>query len=270
MRQKNLDLVVALIIVVLNILVVLLPDRAPIVIGLVLALPLVFVLPGYTLTEALFYRRLLNASHRLVLSVGLSLAIDILGGFVLNISPAGLRAISWVVLLGLLTTAFSLLVAYLRRGALWSRIQPVEFRFTFYPYIVFGLAITLTLFAILYSTMSAEQQKYPGFTQLWMLPVVQSGKGCAVRLGIDSFESTSATYRVTVTMEGVQVSAWSSIVLAPHSSWVQLLPITPKSDGNIYVEARLYQADKPETVYRKVNVTFPNTEESNHGKVQLC
>jgi Protein of unknown function (DUF1616) len=269
MRRKNLDLVVAMTIITMNVIVALLPGSPPLL-RVMLALPLVFVLPGYTLTEALFYGRPLNASHRLVLSLGLSLAIDILGGFALNITPIGLRALSWIVLLGLLTTAFSLLIAYLRQGALWSKVKPMGFRFTIYPSIVFVPTIAITLFAILYSTLGAAQQNYPGVTQFWMLPVVQARKSCAVRLGVDSFASTSATYRVTVTMQGTQVSAWPSIVLAPHSSWVRLLPITPKSSGDIYVEARLYQVDKPEIVYRKVNMTFSNTEGSKHEKVQLC
>ena len=66
MRLKNLDLIVTLIIVVLNVIWVLLPSHLP-VIGIILSLPLVFVLPGYTLTEALFRKRLLETSHRLVL-----------------------------------------------------------------------------------------------------------------------------------------------------------------------------------------------------------
>src|SRR6266496_604679 len=114
MRLKNLDLIVTLIIVVLNVIWVLLPSHLP-VIGIILSLPLVFVLPGYTLTEALFRKRLLETSHHLVLSIGLSLAIDLLGGLILNLLPIGLKGISWAVLLGLLTTIFSLLVGYLRR-----------------------------------------------------------------------------------------------------------------------------------------------------------
>src|SRR2546421_12992924 len=113
MRLKNLDLIVTMIIAGLNVLYTLLPSRIP-VIGIILALPLVFVLPGYTLTEALFHKRSLDDSHRLVLSLALSLAIDILGGFILNMLPGGLQAISWTVLLGLITAIFTLLAAYLR------------------------------------------------------------------------------------------------------------------------------------------------------------
>src|SRR2546421_3393064 len=114
MRLKNLDLIVTITIAAINVVWTLLPSRTP-VIGIILALPLVFVLPGYTLTGVMFHKRSLDASHRLLLSLGLSLAIDVLSGLILNLFPAGLQVGSWAMLLGLLATAFSLLLAYLRR-----------------------------------------------------------------------------------------------------------------------------------------------------------
>src|ERR1700737_393008 len=77
MRLKNLDLMVTVIIAALKVVWALLSSHIP-VIGIILALPLVFVLPGYTLTEALFHKRSLDVSHRLLLSLSLSLAIDVL------------------------------------------------------------------------------------------------------------------------------------------------------------------------------------------------
>src|SRR5436190_946560 len=127
MRLKNLDLIVTITLAAMNVIWALLPSRIPIV-GIILALPLVFVLPGYTLTETLFHKRSLDVSHRLVLSLGLSLAIDILGGFILNLLPGGLQALSWAALLGLFTAVFSLVVAYLRRGAGMNVARPVSFR----------------------------------------------------------------------------------------------------------------------------------------------
>src|SRR4051812_1099491 len=126
MRLKHLDLIVTITLAVINVIWALLSCRIPIV-GIVLALPLVFVLPGYTLTETLFHKRSLDISHRLVLSLGLSLAIDILGGFLLNLLPEGLQAISWAELLGLFTAVFSLLAAYLRIEAGVNRVRPIRF-----------------------------------------------------------------------------------------------------------------------------------------------
>ena len=132
MRLKNLDLIVSVLIAAINVGWVLLLNPLALV-GIILALPLVFFLPGYTLTEALFKQssgtsiplirepklrieRRFNVSDRLILSLGLSLAIDIICGFALNILPLGLQSLSWSVSLGFLTMIFSLIAAYRRRG----------------------------------------------------------------------------------------------------------------------------------------------------------
>src|SRR5258708_13454543 len=124
MHHKNLDLIAAVIIAVLNVVWVLLHSSAPVV-GIILAFPLVLVLPGYTLTEVLFRKRSLNAPERLVLSLGLSLAIDVLSGLFLNVLPVGLQPTSWAVLLGLLTVEFSLLAAYLLHAILPTGPPPL-------------------------------------------------------------------------------------------------------------------------------------------------
>ena len=255
MRLKNLDLLVTMIIAMLNLLWALLPSHPP-VIGIILALPLVLVLPGYTLTEALFHKRSLDASHRLVFSLGLSLAIDILSGLVLNLLPIGLQAISWAMFLGLLTAVFSLLAMYLRRGALVNVTQPLRFHFSISRFVVFGLAMVVAALSILLAVIGVIQQPHPGFTQLWMLPAVQAGKSCDVRLGVHSFESTPVTYRITMTVEQAQTTTWPSITLASEQEWDRLVPVPPKATDNVLVEVQLYRVDKPQAAYREVSVTL--------------
>lgn len=257
MRLKYLDLIVIMIIALLNVIWALLSIHSP-VIGTILALPLVFVLPGYVVTEVLLRKRSLDAFYRLAFSLGLSLSIAILGGLILNILPWGLQSISWALFLGSLTVAFSLLAAYLRRGKPIYKVQLPRQHFTIFGSALFGLATIVIILAVLYSANGAAQQRYPGFTQVWMLPVTENGGSCAARLGVHSFESTSVTYRIVVTMNGAEVSTWTSVTLEPQGEWDRLVPIIPKAVGDAYVEALLYRLDKPETVYREVHFTFHN------------
>lgn len=272
MRPKNLDLIVAVLIAAMNLLQVLLPYHLSII-EILLVLPLVFILPGYTLTEVLFYRQSLSGSHRLLLSLGISLAIDIVCGIILNLTPVGLQAVSWAVVLGLLTLLFSLLLAFLRRGAsehASQPAQPIRFRFSIYDLVLLSLATTIVLLAIRYAAIGVAQQPYQGFTQFWMLPIVQTGKSCAVRLGVHNFEATPVTYHISVTMNGVQVDTPPSIVLTPQNEWLQVVPIAAVTANNIYVEAKLYRLDKPQSIYQEVNVTIPNSTASSDGKMRIC
>lgn len=259
MRLKNLDLIVVMGIAVMNVVWALIPVHIT-MLGIILAFPLVFVLPGYTLTETLFRKGSLTTSDRLLFSLGLSVALDVLSGFVLNILPSGLQALSWAEFLGVLAVVFSLLAAYLRRGTLLSGIQFPKFRLSLAQSLLFGLAAVVALISVFSSIVGAEQQPYPGFTQLWILPAPQTGQGCAVRIGIDSFESNPITYRVimTMNMNEAQATTWPSIVLASQQEWKQLVPISLGTPGNIFVEVRLYRLDKPQSVYRQVHLTLHN------------
>jgi uncharacterized membrane protein len=269
MRQKPLDLVVITVIATLNVTLVLFPIHAS-VIRIILALPLVLVLPGYTLSEVLFRKRSLNASERLLFSLGLSLAIDIPGGLFLNILPVGLQAASWAALLGILTLICSLLAAYLRRGVPMSGVQLSRVRLAIYPGILFVLAIAVAIVSIVYAAYGTVHQPSPSFTQLWILPEVSAGKSCAVRLGVQSFESTPVMYRLAMTANGDSVATWSSLSLAPQEEWVRLVPVAPSASDNIYVDVHLYQADKPVTVYREVHLTFSNVRAGKVGETRQC
>lgn len=255
MRLKNLDLIGTMLIAILNVIWALLPNHVP-VIGIILALPLVFLLPGYTLSEVLFHKHSFNTSGRLLLSLGLSLAIDVLSGFVLNILPGGLQALSWAASLGLITVTFSAVAGYLRREIPEGRARPPRFHFTPSGFIMIGVAALVVVFSLVYTVLGAVQQQYPGFTQLWMLPVVQNGKSCAVRLGVHSFETTAVTYRLTMSVNGVQLTTWPSVTLSSQGEWERLVPITPNTTANVYVEAQLYRLDKPQSVYRSVDSTL--------------
>ncbi len=255
MRHKNLDLIAAVTIAVMNLIWALLPSHT-LMIGIILSLPLVFIVPGYTLTEALLRGHSLDASKRLVFSIALSLAIDIISGFILNLLPVGLQAKSWTVLLVILTALFSLLAAYLRRGISDNGVRRRRLGLSIYGGILFVLAIVVIIQSLLYSAIGAAQQPHAGFTQLWLLPPARGGKSCAFRLGVHSFELTDKTYRITVTMNGTQTAAWPSVVLIPGQEWNQLVSIPAGARRAVSIDVRLYRSDEPESVYQEVHSTF--------------
>ena len=262
MRLKNIDLMVILTIVAANIVCVFLSIHVT-AIGVALALPLVFLFPGYVVTEVLSYKRPLNTTYRAILSIGLSLAIDILSGFLLNLFPLGLRAVSWIVLLGLLTVICSLLLAFLRRGAPVNERRISAIRFRLHEYALVVLAVLIIVLSLQYAAQGVAQQPHQGFTQLWLLPP-QTAKSCTLRLGVRSFESTSTTYVVMTRENGKQVDVQSSIVLAPQQEWDSVIAI-PATTG-VSVEVSLYRANRPGAVYRDVHMIVHNVK----GKNAVC
>src|SRR5262249_37766376 len=157
--------------------------------GIILALPLIFILPGYTLTQTLFHKRSpapdpssnlilqpslkigqpINAADHIILSLGLSMAIDVVVGFALNVLPIALQAMSWILSLGLITTVFALLAAVLRRKDTVKVARIPRPRITIYEFILYGLAILVATAAIWFSVIRPPATQ-ADFTQFWMLP----------------------------------------------------------------------------------------------------
>jgi uncharacterized membrane protein SirB2 len=249
MRLKNADLIVGLVIVALNVLCVFAPIVSPTWLTTMLALPLIFVLPGHVLTEVLFYRRKIASSHRLLLTLGLSVVIVIISGLLLDLLAPGLQRVSWIVCLSVYIVVGMLLVLA-RRGKVEGREIRLR-RLQIYEYCIFGLALGGVIFALQYANEGVMQQPHPGFTQLWLLPA----GGCAVRLGIHSFELSSVAYRLAITANDVSVSTQFPSVLRVGEQFEKTVTVPlATQDGIINVKAQLYRLDRPDEVYRSVNI----------------
>ncbi len=294
MRRRNLDLVLAISIAILNIVLALLPVHEKII-QLIIALPLVFILPGYMLVEAIFQKHVLekmklpqsifrpgtvqplNTLEHFTLSIGLSITIDILGGFLLNLLPIGLTTTSWITFFGILTLLLALVIVPQRfrrvQNSQNSTTRLPRVQLSFGQILLFGLAGIVAIFAIIFSINSATQQPYPGFTQLWLLPP-QRESNCVVQLGIQNFEGTDVTYRVTMQVNGVSMATWVPIALAPQQTWNRSIPIafdsTTKLTKKAMVEVQLYRMNNPTVVYRHVHVLLLAVEKSQNGKTLSC
>ena len=222
----------------------------------IVTLPLVFLLPGYALTSALFPNRSLGVAERLVFSLGLSLTIVILGGLVLNWTPIGLRTGSWVLLLGGITLGASAVALPRRRGQgtpVPGRGRVGNIGLTLRQGLLLGVAALIVCGAVAVSIIGAERQSYAGFTQLWILPAGSAKAENAVSLGVDNMEATAMEYTLTVNLGGKVVKEWTSIDLNPNGKWeaTLVLPQTGHA-GAVRVEADLYRADAPTAIYRHV------------------
>ncbi len=279
MRFKNLDLVIVMVLVGINIVLVQFPNR-PLLIGIVCALPLTLFLPGYALTQTLFRRRVPEqtpeASNRLIrrpnlilgrsisnvdkilLSFGLSLALDVLIGFGLNLFSIGLVGFSWVISLGLITVVFVALTIFFRSQDLpQNPARAVASRVHITPQdsFLFGMAVLIVALAV-WLSLVRPLSPTPSFTQLWLLQDKQANKACTVSIGVQSFETTAETYQVVMLVNKASTHVWSSISLQPQQKWTQIVPVTPGAAGSLFIEALLYRADKPGTEYRTTHVTF--------------
>lgn len=257
MRQRNSDVLAAMSVAALNMIGAFFPMHIPIL-SIVLALPLIFFVPGYTLIEILARKYRLATSHRIIFSLGLSITLDIMGGFLLNILPIGLRTLSWVILLGGLTLLLALIVLLLRRGTARtvSATPPPAIGPILRGGAVFCLATVLVVVTLIYATNGVAQQPHAGFTQLWVLPPTPSEQNCTVHLGVHSFEMTPVTYHAILSVNTVREVVWPSIVLAPNQTWEQPILVPTNTAHTATIEVKLYKGNNSTSVYRQVHITL--------------
>jgi len=214
------------------------------VIGALFGLPLALALPGYALIAAGAPSGALGPAEHLTFSVGGSIAVSVLGGFALNLTPWGLRPDSWALLLGGLTLA-ACAVALLRRQAIAPAPAAAWVRLRLRDIGLFGLAALVAAGAFVVAIDGAAQLPAQGFTQLWMLPADDG-----VRIGVQNLDSQTMRYTVELAVGGQVMRRWESIELQRNARWETAEPFQARAGAP--VEARLYRFDDPKNIYRQV------------------
>jgi uncharacterized membrane protein len=258
MKQQNKDLFLILIIAIINTLWACFPNHVA-VIGTAIALPLVFLTPGYLLLELLTQKREHDGITRLLLSIGLSLSIDILGGFLLNITPIGITSITWGIFLNIFIIVCIFLCMVKRRR--WQlqgdlrqqrqRDQPMHYQLW-----LLLLTICIVIFSFAYTTNSIANQSHQGFTQFWLLLDNQQSHICAMQIGIYSGEAVTTTYQIEVRENHQHAASWPSITLVPQQKWLGrfLIPTNRTQAKPLQVEANLYRQQELGYVYRNAQM----------------
>ncbi len=253
MRRNAVDLLVVMSVAVVATALAFIPIGW-IPLRIALAIPLVLFLPGYALTAALFPTRALDLAERLAFILGLSLAGTVLGGVALNLTPWGLEARSWAILLSSVTLGAGVVALVRRRGYPEANACPVSIGINVRQAILFGLAVLIAVTAVGVASVGASRQQSSRFTQLWILSANQADRD-AVQLGIRSMERTHVTYRLVLTTGGTIIEEWPAIDIAPGGEWETTVILPAAQPGISPVEASLYRLDSSESIYRHVTLS---------------
>jgi uncharacterized membrane protein len=244
MRRDNTDLILAAVVTACTALVLLLTwltaagGPAIAVLRVLAGLPLVLLLPGYALSTLLPAEspvpgpgnRLL---WRAMWAVGLSLTVTVLGGLLLNVTPAGLTRVSWTVSLAALTM-LTLAVTALSRAcrsradmgsAERPRILPVPSARVRTAAAYALCALVMTGASVGLAEVSAGWRHSQGFVQLWLLPARDRTAGQAT-LGIRSAYPQAQAFHLLLRSGTRAVDTWD-MTLAPGQTWQMAVPVSP-------------------------------------------
>jgi uncharacterized membrane protein len=217
-------------------------------VALVFALPLVLLLPGYSITAAAFAQRPLAAPQFLLLSIALSLATLVLGSLALNYL-GGIHPLSWALLL-LLVVFAACRVAAVRRGISGKGVQLPRLRLGRLEAAMLLAAVAAAAAALVLSSSTVPADDALGYTQLWILPQPGSA-GSKAQVGVRSQQQTSVDYDLRVRIDSDTVLR-RSFRLAPGETRLVKLRAPPGSEGTVPVIATLLRHNRPFKVYRRV------------------
>jgi uncharacterized membrane protein len=223
----------------------------------ILALPLVLALPGYSLSAALFPNGEIDWPRRLLLSVALSLSLAVVIGLALNLMPFGLRSVPWAAALLLVTVAATAVaLARRRRLELIGSVSRVRRVSLVDAALLLGAACVLGG-AVAFARTPLTAKKVQGYTALWLLP--GSGRGTAtVRVGVTSGELNPMTYRLVVRLGSRVVSERRRFQLQPGAEVDEVLHLRATASARREpIEALLYREDRPQSIYRVVRLWPP-------------
>jgi uncharacterized membrane protein len=234
--------------------------------SLVLGLVLVLFSPGYSLVAAIFPKRYdLDIIRRLALGFGLSIAVVVLVGIILNFTPWGISLYPVLIALLVFILVASAIAYYRRRRlATEERFEP-RFRLSLSGFrgrehlwnkvllvllvvVIIGAIGTLVYLARLPDTGEA-------FTEFYMLgpegrvadypDVIVLGEEATVTLGVINHERMETDYRISIVISGQEVGKAESIILANEEGWEQPVSFAPAEVGEEQkVEFQLYRGSE--------------------------
>jgi uncharacterized membrane protein len=253
MRARANDiLVVALAAVVAAAGAMMLPGTA---LRAIVALPLIFYLPGHAILRAAFRERRSDLATA-VFAAGLSIAVTVFCGLALNlIGP--LTPARWTIALSTVTLA-ACCVALARGGS-----RPIAAGAPRIPALRAGQAVmlacagALVVAAAIWARHDALAHPEFSYTELWMTPGAGDG---AATIGVRNAERAPSSYDLEVTLDGRIVTVRRSIALRVGESWLLDIAL-PMRDGAMHtVEARLFKNDNDRLVYRRAWLTTGSGE----------
>lgn len=218
----------------------------------IIALPFLFLLPGYIWTKIVI-RRAMGLVEQAVYTLIISMIIIIISGFALHFTWWRIRMENWVILLSsisLMGCAYMLMVA----DPAPSQTIAVQLRLPrrFYQYLNLILSLILIAGAIAISRNSAREMFATDFTQLWMVPSENPTR--SVQIGVANLEREPEIFNLELRAEGKLLKSWSHIELKPNETWVIEIDLPSDLSRVELIEGLLYRQNSSDTVYRRVTL----------------
>jgi uncharacterized membrane protein len=198
----------------------------------------------------------LGIPERLLLSLGLSVAITALIGLILNWTPSGLRGTTLGIALVLVIAVECIVIVSVRRMQ-WANVVrlPGRLNFSARQWMLMGLAALVTMMAVHVARSPAPQPGLDGYTMLWVQPTKAAD---TIRLGVNSEEFETTKYQLKFEINGT-LRDGETLELNPGEKWEGVFRLPTDYMAGYPLTIFLYRLDQPNEAYRHV-IWWPESE----------
>lgn len=177
--------------------------------------------PGFAISRA-FGPRPLSWPETLLVTIGSTLAITVLGGILTALAPAGLgsRTFAIVEVAVLAATAIAWLSRVSRGEVRWAMHGKGK-RMALASLLLAGVGVVLAGAGVTLATRSAQDQAGPDFVQFWSLPARES---IGASVGIRNVARVPLQCAVAIDRPDRQGLSWNAGSVAPGQTVLGLLP----------------------------------------------
>lgn len=214
-----------------------------------LGILMVLFVPGYGIVSAMLPK--VGSEKTLLLSLGLSLSISVIGGLILNLTPWGLTVITQSLLLCTISL-LGLFFAWHQRRTFDRNFEMGVPTLEKGNVIVFVVAGLFLLVSVLMAYQSSRQTETT-FTQLWAIPAVSEAGTYQIQIGIRNEEKQSETYNLYMEVDGRRLDEWPAIPLPAGGEWVTVYELYEKPSRPIRIS--LYRISDLNEVYRWLRIS---------------
>jgi hypothetical protein len=244
MINKRIDLTAGFWWAVLLLLIVSVTDNF--VIRLILSLPLVCFLTGHAVLRAVKPVQTAGPLEHWVFSAGVSIAVGVGGGFLLNIASM-LNPVGWAIWL-IAVNGVAAVIAL--RQPYEPFVLPKLPRIRAWHALAFCAAVGITAGSYVMAGHVINTFHEFKYTEFWLVPEPTPGK---MVVGVQCNESEAEEYDVEVIADKTMIAAWHSIDIVPGKKWFQEITVGLNQRR---VEAKLYRT-RDHALYRKVSALTP-------------
>ena len=255
-REFNELILIVLLVIILPVIIIFSPSN---VLRIILGLPFVLFLPGYTLMAALYVRKdRIKNPDRLALSFGMSVVITPLIGLFLNYTPWGIQLASFFVVIALFILITSV-IAWIRRGRLleeerfslrlrWRQPALGVSVWNKAPAVILGLAALAVVGSLVYVIIVPKTQEsytefyISGLEDKTVYPAeLTAGVEQKVLVTIVNRERRILSYRIEVSINRVKTGETGTLALEHGQKYEAAIGFTPETIGDRQlVEFTLY------------------------------